>query len=109
MKKFKSKEIEQDIRICGDFNDAPLSIARARTKDVRADEKMHAHSNSFEYYMIISGTGEMIIDGNTISIGAGDVILVEPGEFHKITAVHQELDYIVIREPSADKIFPDAE
>ena len=44
----------------------------------------HYHSNSEEIYYVLSGVGEIRINGETASVGAGDAIALPPGCVHKI-------------------------
>lgn len=44
----------------------------------------HRHTGQEEVYMFISGSGEMEIDHRKFKVTAGDVVLVEDGEFHKV-------------------------
>lgn len=43
----------------------------------------HAHETE-ETYLILSGTGEMVIDGERIPIQADDVIYLEPWQKHEL-------------------------
>lgn len=96
MKIYKSKEYEKDCRICGDFNNAPLKIARAITKKVLEKEITHNH-NGFEFYIFLKGKAELEVEGKIIPVLGGDVLLVEPGENHKISRIIEETDYITIK------------
>ncbi|MBW2990267.1 cupin domain-containing protein [Candidatus Woesearchaeota archaeon] len=97
MKKFKSKEFEKDCRICGAFNKAPLAIARAVTNKILATETLHTHSNGCEFYFFLRGKAEMQVDSQFVSVQGGDVILIEPGEKHKVSKIIDEIDYISIK------------
>lgn len=97
MKIYKSKEYDKDCRICGDFNSAPLKIARAITKKVLEKEVIHSH-NSFEFYIFLKGNAEIEVEGKNIPVKGGDVILIEPGENHKISRIIEETDYITIKK-----------
>lgn len=100
MKRYKSKEYEKDCRICGDFNNAPLQIARAVTNKVLERETSHSHKG-YEFYLFIRGKAEIEVNGEIISVEKGDVILVEPGEKHKMVNIIEETDYITIKDLSA--------
>jgi len=102
MKKMKTREYEKDCRIVGKFNNSTLAIARAVTKEILSGESMHVHSRITEYYIFIRGRAEMMINNDTIVVFGGDVLVVEPGEKHKITKVIEEIDYITIRDSAED-------
>lgn len=97
MKRYKSKQYLKDCRICGSFNESPLAMARAVTKKVLESEKLHSHKNGFEYYIFLKGKAELMVEDKKIKVSEGDIILVEPGEKHKLNKVIEEVDYITIK------------
>jgi mannose-6-phosphate isomerase-like protein (cupin superfamily) len=103
MKRYKSNELGNDSRISGAFNGAPLAIARAKTNDLHALEQLHVHPNSFEFYIILSGTAELEVNNEVLTVGSGDVVLVEAGESHCMKAFTEETDYMTIRLADAEK------
>jgi mannose-6-phosphate isomerase-like protein (cupin superfamily) len=44
----------------------------------------HRHQGQEEVYMFVSGEGEMEIDHRRFIVGAGDVVCINDGEFHKV-------------------------
>lgn len=44
----------------------------------------HQHENE-ETYTILSGSGEMIVDGQTVPVIAGDCVYVTSGQSHELT------------------------
>ncbi len=44
----------------------------------------HFHATSEEIYYILSGAGEMRVEGETFAVKAGDAIALRPGTIHKI-------------------------
>ena len=63
-----------------------------------ADVGLHRHSmRDEEFYVIIQGTGRMLIDGVEASVGPGDVLLNPPGGTHSlINTGDGELKFVVI-------------
>jgi mannose-6-phosphate isomerase-like protein (cupin superfamily) len=102
MKKLKTREHDSDCRIVGKFNGGTVAIARAVTKEVLPFEQMHSHQTATEYYIFLKGKAEMIVNGDVISITKGDVLVIEPGEAHKLNKVLEEIDYIAIRDSVDD-------
>ncbi len=43
---------------------------------------VHAHTDDEEYYLILSGTGRMTLDGRAHDVGPGDITAVFPGGSH---------------------------
>lgn len=54
-------------------------------------DEPHHHRRLYEVYLVARGSSTLIVDGQSISLGAGDVIVVEPGETH--TFVQSSPDY----------------
>ena len=46
----------------------------------------HKHPGQEEVYYFIGGYGVMELDDEKITVNAGDVVLIEDGVFHKVTA-----------------------
>ena len=44
----------------------------------------HYHTEAEEVYFVLSGKGGVRVDGETHSIGPGDVVIITPGERHKV-------------------------
>ena len=65
---------------------------------LNAGQRMHYHSHQRrdEVWTIISGTGEVIVDGNRRSVGCGDVVQLKAGARHTILA-ETELQVIEVQ------------
>lgn len=109
MKKYKTNEFALDTRICGFFNESPLAITRTHIDAPLESEKLHSHNISYEYYIFIKGKAKIVIDDKIITVLAGDVILAEPNEKHKILDIIEPVDYITIKTTNdpLDKILHD--
>lgn len=46
----------------------------------------HKHEGQEEVYMFVNGSGFMQLDNNDFPVEAGDVVLIEDGVFHRVTA-----------------------
>lgn len=44
----------------------------------------HAHDGVEEVYFFQFGTGQMVVDTETVTVGAGSIVLVPDGQFHKV-------------------------
>jgi mannose-6-phosphate isomerase-like protein (cupin superfamily) len=44
----------------------------------------HFHTEAEEVYFVLSGQGGIRVDGETHTIGPGDVVVITPGERHKV-------------------------
>jgi mannose-6-phosphate isomerase-like protein (cupin superfamily) len=64
--------------LVGPREDEPLLFHYMRIHDSRK----HYHRKTIEYYYVVEGTGEMELDGETVQIGKGDMIVVPTGVWH---------------------------
>ena len=71
-----------DARLGGAANQ---SLAEATLAPGQATER-HYHGETEEIYFLLAGTGEMEVDGERSSVGAGDAILIPPRAWHQIRA-----------------------
>jgi len=46
----------------------------------------HSHKGQEEVYYFVQGSGRMELDEESISVRAGDVVLIEDGVFHRVHA-----------------------
>ena len=53
--------------------------------------ELHYHRKLYEVYLVARGSSTIIVDNTPITLHAGDVIVVEPGEVH--TFVENTPDY----------------
>jgi mannose-6-phosphate isomerase-like protein (cupin superfamily) len=61
------------------------SLAEATLEPGQQTER-HYHAESEELYYVLSGGGEMEMDGDRAPVGPGDAILIPAGARHQITA-----------------------
>ena len=59
----------------------------------------HLHEQMYEVYLIAQGTSIAVIDGQSISLSAGDILVVEPGEVHTFTKSSANYLHFVIHTP----------
>lgn len=65
------------------FLDDPDRIASFHIVDISADARSHYHRHMTELYYILSGNGELELDGERMEVRAGDAILIKPGCRHR--------------------------
>ncbi|OQX15919.1 MAG: hypothetical protein BWK76_12385 [Desulfobulbaceae bacterium A2] len=44
----------------------------------------HRHRSSEEMYHVLRGTGTMLLDGRTLTLGVGDTVRIPPGSIHAL-------------------------
>ena len=59
------------------------SVAEIRHPPGTASRE-HFHTEAEEVYVVTSGQGGVRVNGETCSIGPGDVVVITPGERHKV-------------------------
>ena len=59
------------------------SLAEIRHPPGTASQE-HFHTEAEEVYFVIDGHGGMRVDGETRTIGPGDVVVIVPGQQHKV-------------------------
>jgi mannose-6-phosphate isomerase-like protein (cupin superfamily) len=62
---------------------AGQSLAEATLAPGQATQR-HYHAASEELYYVLSGTGEMDVDGERARVESGDGVLISPGAWHQI-------------------------
>lgn len=46
----------------------------------------HYHRETEEFYFVLSGSGEMELDGDRSDVGPGDTVVIRPGVWHQLHA-----------------------
>jgi mannose-6-phosphate isomerase-like protein (cupin superfamily) len=60
------------------------------------DSKEHYHREMTEFYYVLRGGGEMVLDGKATSIREGDLVLIPPGVRHTSEG---EMEVLIIGVP----------
>jgi mannose-6-phosphate isomerase-like protein (cupin superfamily) len=62
-------------------------------------DEPHVHSRVTEIYLVARGTSEMRVEQETITLEAGDMIVVEPGEAHTFLSSSPDYFHFVAHVP----------
>lgn len=116
--KFGSADAELSIALGLDLTSPdvnrrhPFDVTVCRLRPGRAVCPYHAHAAQWEFYHVLSGTGQVRDAAGFTPVGPGDAFLFRPGEAHQImndSAVDLVL-YVVADNPPSDACFyPDSE
>jgi mannose-6-phosphate isomerase-like protein (cupin superfamily) len=84
----------------------PLS---PRAAGHRGLDEPHFHRRLYEVYLVARGSSTMLVNGRPISLGAGDVVVVEPGETHTFVESSPDYFHFVLHCPriQGDKVAVD--
>jgi quercetin dioxygenase-like cupin family protein len=67
---------------------------------VGAGEVRHHHPYH-EYFVVLDGEAELEVEGTPVPLRAGLVVMIEPGERHRVTSVGRTgARWVVIKERS---------
>ena len=105
----------EGIGLTAPVRDSTFSLARS-VLTTGGRVVRHFHRDSREAYVILRGAATMVIDGASLTVEQGDVILIEPGERHELAGVaaggieflaitvppFRPVDFILDPEASAD-------
>ena len=91
----------------------PFDVGYVRLPPGKLNYPCHAHQVAWEFYIVLSGEGEVRRNERTFPIGPNDCFVQKPGTAHQIrnTSATEDLVYYVIADnPSADIIhYPDSD
>ncbi len=59
----------------------------------------HNRHEADQWLYVVSGSGEVIIEGNTVELDAGSLVLIEAGEAHEVRAKEAGLSTVNIYGP----------
>nr|MCU0495487.1 cupin domain-containing protein [Chloroflexaceae bacterium] len=81
-------------------NGSPLEIGTGLRSEVGSGEVRHYHPYC-EYYVMIEGVAELEVEGKLVTLHAGMVVMIEPGERHQVASVGKSgARWVVIKERS---------
>ena len=73
----------------------PISIGYANT----GIDLPHLHRQITEIYLIARGTAQMNVANQTLTVSAGDMILIQPGEAHTFMSSSPDYLHFVLHVP----------
>lgn len=73
----------------------PISVGFAN----KGIDQPHVHSQITEIYLVTRGTAEIRVEQRTITLSAGDMIVVDPGEAHTFLSSSPDYYHFVIHTP----------
>jgi uncharacterized cupin superfamily protein len=89
----------------------PFEVELVRIPPRAANWPYHAHSTQWEFYLIVSGRGQVRTPQGQFEIREGDCLLHPPGEAHQLTnsGAVDLVYYVVADNPAGDAChYPDS-
>jgi mannose-6-phosphate isomerase-like protein (cupin superfamily) len=68
--------------------------------DIDTEAKKHYHRKMTEYYLVLSGSGELELNGDRVPVVEGDLIELPPGTRHRALG---KLRVLVVATPGFDR------
>jgi mannose-6-phosphate isomerase-like protein (cupin superfamily) len=87
---------------CGHWNGSPVEIGVTSVlKQIPGTEVYHYH-DYHEYYVVLEGRAELVVEAQTVPLTAGTVVMVHPGEKHRVSWVDPEVGvrWVIIKQHS---------
>lgn len=87
-------------------SDLPISLGYAP----KGIDEPHIHTRITEVYLVARGTSELRVGDRTVTLTAGDVVVVEPGEPHTLmfgsvwSRRPNDVPVVLPREPSRSRM-----
>ena len=79
----------------------PFDVELTRVPPGAAPCPVHSHSATWEFFVVVSGRGEVSRDGETAIVGTGDCFVQPPGTRHRVRNASAEEDlvfYVIANE-----------
>jgi len=88
--------------LCGHWNGSPLEIGLTGVMTAVPDGEAYHYHDFHEYYVILQGRGTLLVEGRETPLTAGTVVMVEPGERHRVARVdpNEGVEWVIIKEKS---------
>jgi quercetin dioxygenase-like cupin family protein len=61
--------------------------------------ELHYHSQMYEIYLVAKGTSTALVNGETVTLQPGDILIVEPHEIHTFTQSSPDYLHFVVQAP----------
>lgn len=95
----------------GDFGEIPAAISyvRAATNEELGQEAKHLSKAGYKYFFVVEGAIEVEVGDEVVTVGSEQVLMVEPGEVHRVVrATELPCSFVVfgtVKDPTgADKV-----
>jgi len=81
------------------FNDGTQPIQVKIVQPEELNSVTHYHKTMHEYFFLLQGTAVILVDGKNYELGKGDLLVVEPGETHKVADYSPDMQLLLLMPP----------
>ena len=87
---------------CGHWNGSPVQVGLTEQFYVVPSHEVYHYHEYCEYYVVLEGRARLDVEGRDVPLEASSVVMVEPGERHRVTWVdpQQGVRWVIIKEHS---------
>jgi quercetin dioxygenase-like cupin family protein len=64
--------------------------------------KKHLHRTMGEYFLLLAGDLSLIVNGQTVELAPGDLVVVEAGEAHEVVHASPDARLLLLMPPPVD-------
>lgn len=86
---------------CGHWNGSPVEIGVTPLLTEVPDSEASHHHDDHEFYVVLEGDAKLEVEGRLAEIRAGSVVMIEPGERHRVSSVgNQGVRWVIFKQRS---------
>ncbi len=68
-----------------------------------SDAQKHYHERTTEFYYVINGEGELLVNDKVIPLKKGVIVMIKPGTIHQAIS-HNNLEVLIIMSPPVGEV-----
>jgi mannose-6-phosphate isomerase-like protein (cupin superfamily) len=85
------------------FVSQPEAVIKQELMPAKTSEKLHFHAKAQQFFFILKGEADFLIENNLVKVKAQEGLNVEPGHKHKImNEGSSDLEFILFSFPSTE-------
>ncbi len=81
------------------FNDGTLPIQIKIVQPGETNPVEHFHKTMHEYFFLLQGSARISVNGNIHELDQDDMLIVEPGEAHRIVDYSPDMRLLLLMPP----------
>lgn len=86
---------------CGHWNGSPVEIGVTPLLSAIPPSEAPHHHDYHEFYVVLDGEAELEVEGRAVPLRAGSVVMIEPGERHRVSHISARgVRWVIVKERS---------